>query len=199
MAFIDFHFDFSSPYAYFASLMVEGMAERVGRACRWRPMLLGPAFQASGNVRLIDQPLKGAYARHDWERVARLLGAPYHFPDPFPVGTMTAARAFWWLDDRDSQHAKAFARAVFAAYFAEGRDISRRDEVAAIGATLGVGEADLLAAVDDPQWKAKLRAETDGAIAQGIFGAPFFMVDGEGFWGFDRLSMVEQWCLRGGW
>lgn len=199
MAFIDFHFDFSSPYAYFASLMVEAMAERVGRACRWRPMLLGPAFQASGNARLIDQPLKGAYARHDWERVARLLGAPYYFPDPFPVGTMTAARAFWWLDDSDPQRAKAFARAVFAAYFAEGRDISRRDEVTAIGATLGVGEADLLAAVDDPQWKAKLRAETDGAIARGIFGAPFFMVDGEGFWGFDRLSMVEQWCLRGGW
>lgn len=199
MAVIDFHFDFSSPYAYFASLLVEALAGRVGRVCRWRPMLLGPAFQASGNVRLIDQPLKGAYARHDWARLARLLGAPYRFPEPFPVGTVAAARAFWWLEASDPDAAKAFARAVFAAYFAEGRDISRPDEVAAIGAVQGIGQAQLLAALDDPQWKAKLRAETDGAIAQGIFGAPFFMVDGEGFWGFDRLPMVEEWCLRGGW
>lgn len=199
MAFIDFHFDFSSPYAYFASLRVDALAQRVGRVCRWRPMLLGPAFQASGNARLIDQPLKGAYARHDWERVARLLGAPYRFPAPFPVGTVAAARAFWWLESRDAESAKAFARAVFAAYFAEGRDISRKEVVAEVATGLGVGSAALLAALDDPQWKDKLRAETDGAIAQGIFGAPFVMVDGEGFWGFDRLPMVEEWCLRGGW
>ena len=51
----------------------------------------------------------------------------------------------------------------------------------------------------DPVWKDALRARTDEALAKGVFGAPFVIVDGEGFWGSDRLAMVEQWLQRGGW
>jgi 2-hydroxychromene-2-carboxylate isomerase len=196
---IDFYFDFSSPYAYFASHAIDGLAAEFGREVTWRPILLGPAFQASGNQRLIDQPLKGAYARHDWERVARLTGVPYRFPDPFPVATVAAARAFWWLDGRDGALAKRFAQAVFAGYFAEGRDISERDVVTSVGEAVGVPGADLLAAVDAPEWKAKLREATDGAVARGVFGAPFVIVDGEAFWGWDRLPIVRAWLDRGGW
>jgi 2-hydroxychromene-2-carboxylate isomerase len=199
MKVIDFHFDFSSPYSYFASLQIDAVAARVGRACRWRPMLLGPAFQASGNAPLIRQPLKGAYSRHDWQRMARMLGAPYRLPDPFPVGTLAAARAFWWLDSEDPAKARDFAHAVFAAYFAEGRDVSRPEVVAGVGAGLGIAPEALLAAVQDPVWKARLRDETDGAVARGVFGAPFFVVEDEGFWGVDRLPMLELWCTSGGW
>lgn len=196
---MEFFFDFSSPYAYFASHSVDALAEKHGRVCRWRPMLLNPAFQASGNVRLIDQPLKGAYAKHDWERLARLMQVPYRFPDPFPVGTVAAARAFWWLDATDPLQAKALGRALFAAYFAQARDISQREVVADVAAAQGVDRAAVLAAIDAPEWKAKLRAETDGAVARGVFGAPFIVVDGEAFWGVDRLWMVDEWLARGGW
>lgn len=196
---VDFYFDFSSPYGYFASTRIDDLAARHGRPCRWHPMLLGPAFQASGNVLLIDQPLKGAYSRHDWDRVARFYDIPYRFPEPFPVGTVAAARAFWWLDDQRPEQAKPFARAVFAAYFAQGRNISEQSVVLAVAAEQGL-EAEVLAAgMDSPEVKAKLRAETDGAITQGVFGAPFMVVDGEPFWGFDRLPMVEEWLQRGGW
>ncbi|MBX9635363.1 MAG: 2-hydroxychromene-2-carboxylate isomerase [Magnetospirillum sp.] len=199
MSVIDFYFDFSSPYAYFASTRLDALAQRFGRSCRWRPMLLTPAFNASGNVRLIDQPMKGAYSRHDWDRVARLMEVPYRFPEPFPVGTVAAARAYWWQESCDPIRAKALGHALFRGYFAEGRDISQRDVVAAIGAEQGIDPAALLAAVDDPVWKAKLRDETEGAIASGVFGAPFIVVDGEAFWGVDRLWMVEEWLTRGGW
>lgn len=196
---VDFYFDFSSPYAYFANTKVDALAQRFGRVCRWRPMLLGPAFQASGNAPLIQQPLKGAYCRHDWDRMARLMEVPFRFPQPFPVGTVAAARAFWWLDSMDPSQAKTFGRALFHGYFVEGRDISQRLEVASIAVEQGVESTAVLAAMDDPAWKAKLKVETDGAIAHGVFGAPFIMVDGEGFWGADRLWMVEQWLERGGW
>lgn len=195
---IEFYFDFSSPYAYFASHDIDGLAAEFGRTCRWKPILLAPAFQASGNQRLIDQPLKGPYVKHDWERLARLKAVPYRLPEPFPVGTVAAARTFWWLDAVAPDRAKAFARAVFAAYFAEGRDISDRQIVADVAVGQGIAAEDVLAALDAPAWKARCREETDGAIARGVFGAPFIIVDGEPFWGSDRLWMVRTWLERTG-
>lgn len=196
---IDFYFDFSSPYGYFASAKIDALAERFGRACHWKPILLGPAFKASGNQRLIDQPLKGAYSRHDWERMARFMDVPYRFPEPFPVASLAAARAFWWLDGQDPARAKDFARAIFAAYFAEGRDIGRAEVVVAVAAALGIDADALGAAVEDPVWKDRLKAETAAAIERGVFGSPFIIVDGEAFWGADRLWMVKKWLERGGW
>lgn len=199
MSDIDFFFDFSSPYGYFASTQVDALAARHNRVCRWHPMLLTPAFQASGNVRLIDQPMKGAYSRHDWDRVARLHGIPYRFPEPFPVGTVAAARAFWWLDAHRPELAKPFGHAIFAAYFADGRNISEKPVVAQVAAEQGIDPAELMSAIELPEIKAKLRDETDGAIARGVFGAPYLVVDGEAFWGFDRLPMLDEWLRRGGW
>jgi 2-hydroxychromene-2-carboxylate isomerase len=196
---IEFYFDFSSPYAYFASHGIDAVAAEFGRPCLWKPMLLGPAFKASGSQRLVDQPLKGAYALHDWLRLGRMLNLPYRHPDPFPVATTAAARVFWWLDATDSARAKAFARAVFAAYFAEGRNISDEDVVAGLADGQGQDRQSALDAMRDPRWKDRCRAETEAAIARGVFGAPFFFVDGEGFWGSDRLEMVRSWLVRGGW
>jgi len=196
---IRFYFDFASPYGYFASLEVESLGERTGRAIRWMPIMIGSAFKASGNLPLVAQPLKGAYSRHDWERSARRLGAPYRFPDPFPVAALPTSRAYWWLADRDTDLAKAYARAVFHAFFAENRAISEPAVAAEIGNGLGIDAAALSAAIQDPVWKARLRDETEAAIAEGVFGSPFFLVDGEGFWGADRLPQVEEWVTRGGW
>lgn len=196
---IAFHFDFSSPYGYFASLEIDALAAEFGRTVAWKPMLLGPAFKASGNQLLIEQPLKGAYSRRDWDRVARLRSVPYRFPSRFPLATMAAARAFWWLDASDGGLAKRFARAAFHAYFAEDRDITPAAAVAEIGEGLGIAAADLLAAVDSPQWKQKCRDETEAAVTAGVFGSPFIVVDGEPFWGWDRLPMVRDWLAAGGW
>lgn len=196
---IAFYFDFASPYGYFASTRIDAIAERSGRACVWKPILLGPAFKASGNARLIDQPLKGEYSRRDWERTARLMAVPYRFPDPFPVATLAPARVYWWLEAGDPDRAKDYARAVFAAYFAGGRDVSDRSVAADLAGGVGADPAAASAAIEDPAWKAKCREETEAAITAGVFGSPFVVVDGEPFWGSDRLWMVEEWLRRGGW
>ncbi len=148
---------------------------------------------------LTEQPLRGDYARRDFARCARLYGAPFTWPARFPIPTQAAARAFYWLVDRDPAQAKAFARAALGAYFGAGRDISVIEEVVATAASCGADAAALAAALATPEVKARLKTETEAAIARGVFGSPFIIVDGEPFWGTDRLDHVERWLATGGW
>jgi len=196
---IDFYFDFSSPYGYFASLGVDALAARHGRTATWRPILLGVVFKVTGQSPLLDQPLRGAYARRDLERTARRLGIPYRVPDAFPINALQASRAYYWLTGRDTGAARAFAKAVFHAIFAEGRDMGPADAVIALAETIGLAGPEVAGALNDPAVKARLKAEVDAALARGVFGSPTLVVDGEPFWGFDRLDDVEPWLRTGGW
>jgi len=196
---IEFFFDFSSPYGYLASHKIEEIAANAGREVRWKPIMLGAAFKATGNRPLVEQGIKGEYAVHDCRRFARYLDVPWTLPDPFPITALAAARAFYWLDDIDPARAKDFARAAYHAYFGEGRDIGPAPVVAEIAAALGVDKKELLTAVNDPAVKERLRRETGEALSRGVFGSPFVIVDGEGFWGSDRLWMVKKWLQTGGW
>ena len=135
---IDFYFEFSSPYGYIASQLVDDFAGRIGRPVRWRPMLLGPVFKITGQPPLIDIPMKGEYSRRDFARSARLHKVAYRHPEKFPVGTVAALRTFYWVNDRDPAQAKAFARAAYAAYFADGRDISAAPMVIEVAKECGV-------------------------------------------------------------
>ncbi len=196
---LEFYFDFSSPYGYFASFKVDELAAGGGREAAWKPIMIGAAFKESGNRPLIEQPLKGAYCVHDWERMGRAMGVPWRLPDPFPIAALAAARAFYWLDDDDPERARKFARAAYHAYFGEGRDLSSVEVVAAVATPLGIDGEGLAAAVADPAVKQRLKEETNAAIAKGVCGSPFFIVDGEGFWGSDRMWMVKKWMKGGGW
>ena len=120
-------------------------------------------------------------------------------PPVMPVNSLAASRAFWWLEGQDADMAKGFAQATYHAHWGEGRDISTPEQVAAIGESLGLPGADLIAATQDPAIKARLKAETDRSLERGVFGSPFFFVDGEPFWGADRLDQVERWLATGGW
>ena len=196
---IDFYFDFSSPYGYFASKLVDGVAAKHGREVTWHPMLLGAAFKVVGTLPLVELPLKGDYARHDFSRVARFHGVPFTVPSKFPVGSVAASRAFYWLQDRDPALAKRYAHAIFDAFYVQGRDISDPAIALAVAKESGADPAALSAALADPAVKERLKSEVDAAIAKGIFGSPWFVVDGEPFWGVDRLPMVERWLETGGW
>ncbi len=195
---IDFYFDFSSPYGYLASTRINALAARHQRHVTWRPVLLGPMFKAAGTAPLVSVPLKGPYSVRDFLRTARLLKIPYTQPATFPIGTQNAARAFYWLSDRDETSAQRFAQACYATYFAQGIDISSADKIADIAAALGEDRASILAAVADPVVKERLKNEVDVALTKGIFGSPFIIVDGEPFWGNDRLEQVEAWLATGG-
>jgi 2-hydroxychromene-2-carboxylate isomerase len=195
---IDFYFDFSSPYGYLGSELIEDLAVRHGRTVAWNPVLLGVVFRATGGAPLTTIPIKGDYSKHDFARSARFLGIPYSMPSRFPIATQNAARAFLWLDGRDAALAKNFARAAYRAYFAEDIDISDSERLLVIAASLGIDRDALQAAIADPALKDRLRALNDAALARGVFGSPFFFIDGEPFWGVDRLPQMKRWLETGG-
>ncbi len=179
---IDFYFDFSSPYGYLASHKIEALAAKHGRGVTWRPMLLGAAFKASGVQPLVNVPLKGDYSKHDFLRSARFHDVPFRMPEPFPVATVSACRAFYATGD------VRLAKALFKAYFVDNVNISEADNVLRIAGSLG-----LKPDINDQAVKDKTRAEVEAAIAKGVFGSPFFIVDGEPFWGNDRRQQIEAW------
>ena len=195
---IDFYFDFSSPYGYLASTQINALAARHQRRVTWRPILLGPMFKAAGTAPLIGVPLKGPYSARDFLRTARFLKIAYTQPTSFPIGTQNAARAFYWMADRDEVKAQQFAAACYATYFGQGIDISPAEKIADIAATLGEDRAAVLAAMADPAIKERLKNEVDAALVKGVFGSPFIIIDGEPFWGNDRLDQVDAWLETGG-
>lgn len=195
---IEFYFDFSSPYGYLASTRINALAAHHQRRVDWRPILLGPMFKAAGTAPLVGVPLKGPYSVRDFARTARFLNVPYRQPDPFPTGTQNAARLFYWISDRDKVEAHRFATAAYAIYFGQGIDITPAEKVADIAASIGVDRDAALAAVADPAVKERLKNEVEAALAKGVFGSPYIIVDGEPFWGNDRLDQVDAWLATGG-
>ena len=192
---IDFYFDFSSPYGYLASTRIDAIAARHGRNVSWRPFVLGAAFKVTGQQPLVEQPLRGEYAKRDFARSARLLGVPLKLPAPFPFFGLAASRACYWV--ADAARARALAKAIYHAAFGEGRDVTPVASVAEIARGLGIDGVEQ--GVEKPETKAKLREATDEALSRGVVGSPFFIVDGEPFWGHDRLEHVERWLATGGW
>src|SRR3546814_6861230 len=100
----DFYFDFSSPYGYLASTQIEALAAEFGRQVDWHPILLGPMFKTMGSAPLTEIPLKGEYAKHDFERSARLFDIPYSQPETFPISTVAAARAMLYAQHNTEEH-----------------------------------------------------------------------------------------------
>jgi 2-hydroxychromene-2-carboxylate isomerase len=196
---VEFWFDFSSPYAYFAAHEIEAVAVRHGRTVLWRPFMLGVAFKATGMTSLSRTPLRGDYARRDWARLARQTGLPFRLPDNHPITALPASRAYYWIAANAPDRAAPFARAAFRAYFAEGRDMTDPPIVAEVAASLGLDPSAVERGIADPAIKDKVRAATDEALERGVFGSPFFIVEGEPFWGHDRLPMLEAWLACGGW
>ena len=191
---IDFYFDFSSPYSYTASEWVEAVAARHGRAVEWHAILLGVTFQAAELKSPVSHPIKREYSIRDFGRSARFAGLPYVMPAKFPISTQNAARIFWWLHDTESpERAVAWAHAGLRAYFTRGTDLSDVATLAAVASESGLDAATAQAAYTDLLWKDRLKRENEAAIAAGVFGAPFFIVDGEPFWGNDRRAQIEQW------
>jgi len=196
---IEFWFDFSSGYAYLAAQEIDALGARVDRPILWRPYMLGTAFKVTGMRGLSSTPVKGDYARHDWARAARKLGVPFAPPPNHPKIALPATRAFYWIEAHRAGQEQRFAREVFRQYYSGGLDTSDPDSVAALAGSLGLEAAKLRAGLEAAEIKDHVRAVSETAVQRGIFGSPFFVVDGEPFWGWDRLPMLEEWIRVGGW
>ena len=196
---IDFYFDFTSPYGYIASCKIDAIAARHGRQVAWHPFLIGAVFKITGGVPPMTVPIKGPYHLHDFARSARFHGVEYRQPEKFPIAGVVPSRAFYWMDGRDPARARGIAAALLRAYFVEEIDISDAEQTITVCAKTGIDSGDVRAGINDPKVKERTKAEVDSAIARGAFGSPYIVVDGEPFWGSDRLDQVERWLATGGW
>lgn len=196
---IEFFFDFISPYGWFAAERVGELTRRHGRTVTWRPLQLKvTVLHAMGLPPLLETPLKGAYLLHDAARSARLYGLAWRPPSPITFSSVAAARAVIWAAGQADLDIEALVLALYRRAWANGGDISTAGAVTDVAASIGLDRQQVRTGLESPEAKDGLRATVANAIARGIFGSPFIIVDGEPFWGSDRLSMVERW-LEGGW
>ncbi|NWH07626.1 MAG: 2-hydroxychromene-2-carboxylate isomerase [Alphaproteobacteria bacterium] len=191
---LTFWYEFASSYSYPAAMRIEAAAKAAGVGLRWRPFLLGPIFAAQGwqDSPFNLYPLKGQYMWRDLARICAKEGLPLRRPSLFPQNGLLAARVAF--AGQNEPWIGGFTRAIYSANFAEGEDISKPETVLrCLEVAGGEGEA-WLASAADPAVKAAFKAQNDEAAELGLFGAPSFTVDGELFWGNDRLEQAIAWA-----
>lgn len=191
---IRFYFDFASPYAYFSLDRIERVAAEHGRTVEWTPILMWVVLKAHGIAPPMDVPVKRTYFLHDMMRSAQFYGLGYRPPVKLPLSSHLAARAFYVLAADDAERARDFAHAVFAAFFREHEDISQESVILRLAEAHGMSAEAARAAIGGPEGRALLEAGVTRAIADKVCGSPYFVVDGEGFFGADRLPQLA-WRL----
>lgn len=190
---IDFFFDFASPYGYFMSEKIDALGAEHGRPVTWRPILLFAALRALDLPAPLGHPVKLAYTTADFARSARFLGVDYKLPSNFPAVTQHAARAFYLLREHAPGAEVPFAQAALRGFFSSGQDISDMQVVAQMVCdhTPALGDTEAVCGqLQSTEAKALLQDEIAAAIERKVFGSPFVIIDGEPFFGVDRLPQI---------
>ncbi len=190
---IDFYFDFASPYGYFMSEKIDALAAQHGRIVNWHPILLFAALRALGLPAPLEHPVKRDYMTADFTRSARFLNVDYSLPPDFPAVTQHAARAFYLLQEKVPEAAVPFAQAVLRSHFQHGHNIADMNVIADMvcehTGAFGGAEA-VVVELKSGALKERLQDAINAAVARKVFGSPFLIVDGEGFFGVDRLPQI---------
>ena len=195
---IEFYFDFSSPFGYFAATKIKDIGDEFGREILWKPFMIGAALKVTGGMPLPMIPLKGDYSSKDMERTSRQFKIPYKVPSKFPISSQAPCRLIYWMQTVAPEKQEEAVLKLYQAYFLEDLDISTPEVAAKVLSTVNGSEEELIALTQDPAMKQRLKDECNLAIEKGVFGSPFIIVDGEPFWGFDRLEQVREWLRTGG-
>ena len=191
---VDYYFAPFSPYAYLGHRRFVTIAAGAGATVNVRPMDLGAVFAVSGGLPLAKRPVqRQAYRLLDLARSAKALGLPIQLhPKHFPVDGAAASRLIVAVDLHDGpQAALHLAGAMLDAVWAQERDIADAGTLADLLGECGL-PAVRKAEAEAPEVAARYAENTSAAIEAQVFGAPSFVIDGELFWGQDRLDFVER-------
>ena len=191
----EFFFDVGSPTAYLAWTQLPDIAAQTGATLLYRPMLLGGVFKATGNASPVSVPAKGKWMGQDIARWAARYGAAFAFNPHFPINTLPLMRGAVGVQMRQPERLDAYLSAVFKAMWAQPANMG---DPAVIAATLGAAGFEpeaFMAMIGDAEVKAKLVANTEEAVARGVFGAPSVFVGDTLFFGQDRLDFVREALL----
>ena len=191
---LEFFFDCSSPWTYLAFTRIEDVARRHGAELVWRPILVGGVFNAVNPsvYENRENPVKpkARYYQKDLQDWTRLYGIKIGQPTVFPVNSVKAMRGAFVAEEH--QKISPYSRRVFEAYWGEDRDISRDDVLRDIVRDVGLDQDEFFSKIAAGEYKERLRSNTQELIERGGFGSPTIFVDGEMFFGNDRLVLVED-------
>ncbi|MCC6377966.1 MAG: 2-hydroxychromene-2-carboxylate isomerase [Burkholderiales bacterium] len=193
---IEVWFEFGSNYSYPAVMRLPAAAQKAAVCIRWKPFLLGPIFRSFGwtTSPFVTQKEKGAYVWRDMQRLCARYGIPWTRPTAFPRRAILPMRVA--LLCADAPWIAGFCQRMMLQNFARDREIDTPQAVGAALSELGLDAESIIAQAQSDGTRAALRAQTDEACRLGIFGAPTFLVDGEMFWGNDRLEDALAWDGR---
>jgi 2-hydroxychromene-2-carboxylate isomerase len=182
-----FYFDLGSPYAYLTAERVSGLFAEAGlEQPDWQPLLLGGLFKRFGRESWANGPGREEGMVEVERRASAYSLPPLAWPEPWPGNTLFAMRAATFA--KQTGRTVSFALAAFRQAFAAGRDLSAPDNVLIAAAAAELHPRALLKAAETEGIKRALREATDRAAELGVRGVPSLVVDGEVFWGDDRLE-----------
>lgn len=199
MAKVEFHFDFGSPNAYLAHLVIPEIEERTGVEFEYVPILLGGVFKLTNN-RSPAEKMAGIknrleYERLELQRFIRRHGITQFNWNPFfPVNTLLIMRGA--VAAQLEGELSRYVDEIFRAMWAEPKDMDDPEVVQAALQESGFDAVRLLARTQEPEVKERLLKNTEDSVARGTFGSPTFFVGDEIFFGKDRLRDVEEEILR---
>ncbi len=199
MAKVEFHFDFGSPNAYLAHLVIPEIEHRTGAKFEYLPVLLGGVFKLTNN-RSPAESMAGIKNRLEYEALERQRFVRRHnitqftFTPFFPINTLLIMRGA--VAAQLDGVFKRYVDEVFRYMWAEPKKMDDPEVVRAALTESGFDAAALLARTQEPGVKDRLLANTQASVARGTFGAPTFFVGNEIFFGKDRLRDVEEEIAR---
>jgi 2-hydroxychromene-2-carboxylate isomerase len=189
---VEFYFDFGSAASYLAFTQIPKIAARHGAAIQWRPVLLGGIFKATGNRSPVEVAPKGRYMMEDFGRYAKKYGVIFKLNPHFPINTLPLMRAATAIQMHDPARFQDFCAPIFDAIWVGDKNMSDAAVAAQVMAAAGFNPEQIGTWVSDPAVKQKLTDETNAAVERGLFGAPTLFVDGQMYFGQDRLHFVEE-------
>jgi len=191
---IDYYFTPASPWAYLGHDRFVALARQHGATVTVKPVHYGEVFAVSGGLPLQKRaPQRQAYRLVELQRWSEHLGKPMHVqPKFFPVNPDLAACWILAAEEQGAAHALALTGAVGRALWEQERDIADPVTLGALAADCGLDPAALAARAASADMSARYKALTQEAIDRGVFGAPTYVVDGEPFWGQDRLDFLAR-------
>jgi 2-hydroxychromene-2-carboxylate isomerase len=192
---VEFFFDFGSPTAYLAWTQLPKLAADCGARLKYRPMLLGGVFKATGNASPVTVPAKGRWMNSDIPRWARRYCVPFNFNPHFPINTLTLMRGAVGVQMRQPELFERYCQVVYGAMWQLPQNLGDPAVLAEVLGNAGFDVAAFTALVADAEVKAALVANTEEAVARGVFGAPTCFVGDAMFFGQDRLEFVREELL----
>jgi 2-hydroxychromene-2-carboxylate isomerase len=191
---LEFWFDYGSPASYLAYTQVPLIARRTGAEVVYRPMLLGGVFKATGNHSPVDIKPKGVWMMADLPRFAKRYGVPYARNPNFPINTLNLMRGA--IAAGNEGRLVPYSDAMFRAMWVDQRNMEDPIVIGTVLRDAGFDPPAMMAAIGTADVKDRLRANTEEAVARGVFGAPTCFVGREMFFGQDRLDFVEEELRR---